>query len=485
MNENVSAAELILQRDPELFERYLLVALNNDSDLWRDASRNLCVDFIGGKPHPVNDFCNAVYYSLFRAIQFHQKRLTDVKERFQPMPQSEMLSVLAILSQDPISPAVAPERIVETYQLWVSITNEIEPKVAKVTVKQAWKEWLAKKKIQRQMRNVVVMDGEGYKQALDNMRKVSVDIESSDDDLFTFNEVLDQEEEEIERMPLSDKTFRKLNEVLGGGFGRTEHTLFIAPSGAGKTVIACQLAVDLAIQGRGVLLITTEQAPQELIPRMISCASRYPGVAKENGIPFSKIKDHYSPKTFKDILPPNQYEFAREFCKTLATGIVFSHWKTSRSVIDIQSDLARANKKLEKIGKVVDVVILDWIGKALAEETTDQGRLRLLYQNAATAMKDLALSHNIATISLAQAKADSVGKMQIDNSCIAECHSLHNEATVAIGISAMKAKDSSEAEHSSETYAEYQCFYCFKSRKSTAQRFMMRRNFRFQRFDSV
>ena len=485
MSADVSVAELILQRDPELFEKYLLVALNNDADLWRDASRNLCVDFIGGKERSVNDFCNTAYYSLYKAMQFHQKRLTDAKEKFHPIPQMEMLSALAILAQDPINPVVAPERIAETYQLWSDIIQEVDAATAKATIKNSWKEWLAKKKIQRQMRNVVVMDGEGYKDALEAMRKISTDIESSDDDLFTFDEVLQQETEEIERMPLSEKPFKKLNEVLGGGFGRTEHTLFIAPSGAGKTVIACQLAVDLALQGRGVLLITTEQAPQELIPRMISCASKYPGVAREDAILFAKIKDHYSPKTLKDVLPANQYKFAKDFCNTIATNIVFAHWKTSRTVIDIQTDLVRANKKMEKSGRTIDVVILDWIGKALAEDTIDQGKLRLLYQNAATAMKDLAISHNIATISLAQATADSVGKMQIDNSCIAECHSLHNEATVAIGISAMKAKDSAEAEHSSETYAEHQCFYCFKSRKSTAQRFLMRRNFKFQRFDSA
>jgi hypothetical protein len=100
-------------------------------------------------------------------------------------------------------------------------------------------------------------------------------------------------------------------------------------------------------------------------------------------------------------------------------------------------------------------------------------------------MKDLAINNNIATISMAQAQAAAANKLHLDNDCIAECKSLHNEATVAIGISAVKAKDSTEADGSSSTYAQNQCFYCFKSRKSEAQAFMMRRNFGYQRFDKI
>lgn len=484
MKGSESTAEIILQRNPELFERYLLIALNSNSRIWHEASRHLCIDRRSGHERFINDFDSTLHYILYRAIVFNRQRMSEGGGRFRAVPDMEMLNALLVLSQDPVHPVIAPEKIAEVHAAWLDIRKSVDKDLAVSTVTAVWKTWLTNKKAKQHLKTVVVLDGEGFEDAVSAMKQVSAEINSTEDDVISFEDVLNLEEVEIERMPLSDNPFKKLNEVLGGGFGRTEHTLFVAPSGAGKTVIACQLATDLTLSGYTVLLITTEQSPQELMPRMLSCASYYPGTTREQRIPFAKVKDCLNKNALQDVLTRSQWEFAVNFFKTIGPRMQFSHWTTSKSVAAIQDRLDIINRNLEESNKKkIDVVILDWIGKALAEDTTDQGKLRLLYQSAATAMKDLAVNNNIATISLAQAKADAVGKAHIDNSCIAECHSLHNEATVAIGISAMKAKDTTDSGGSSDSYAENQCFYCFKARKSSAQQFMMRRNFAFQRFD--
>lgn len=483
MNTEVPTAEVILQRDPELFECYALVALNHSDQLWYDISPYLCVEKTNTREFFVNDFSNAAYYALYRALKFGRERLAESGSSFVVIPDSEILNALAILAQDPISPVLAPEKIIEFYQVWISINNKVDREFAILTIKSAWKVWLSRKKTQRALARVHALDGEGLDKALATVQKVNSDISSTGDSIVSISDLVGYEQPVIERLPLSDNPFKHLNEVLGGGFGRTEHSLFVAPSGGGKTVLACQLAADLAMNGRRVLLISTEQSATELLPRFISCISGAQAVAKKERIPFKQIKDNCNLKVLGDILSAAQYKTAMEILENLNGKLFIENWRPGRSVYDIQSSLDRVNRQLKS--DKIDVVILDWIGKALAEQTVEQGKLRLLYSDAASAMKDLAIRNNIATISMAQATADSVGKAHIDNSCIAECHSLHNEATVAVGISAMKAKDASDADSTSSSYALHQCFYCFKARKSEAQKFMMRRNFGYQRFDNA
>ena len=482
MNSEATKAEMLLQLEPELFEQYMLVALNEDDRLWYAASQTLCLDKKYNRH--VNDFSNVAHYAIYRAIKLGREKLTEAGETFHSIPDGEIWVGLSMLSMDAINPIIAPEKVVDVYTQWITIKSKIKPVFAVATVKDIWRSWLGTRQTARILNRVKNMDGEGMEEALTAIRQVQSDLDGTEDRIVSISDMFEEEQPEVERFRLSDNPFKQLNEVLGGGFGRTEHSLFIAPSGGGKTVIACQLAVDLAMNGYRVLLISTEQAAHELMPRFISCASGSPNIVKKARIPFKLIKDGCNRQTFTTVFSNEQRTVANQIIKQLDKKLFVDHWKGGKSVHNIQSSLDRVNRELGEDGKI-DVVILDWIGRVLAEETTDNGKLRLLYQSAATAMKDLAINNNIATISMAQAQAAAANKLHLDNDCIAECKSLHNEATVAIGISAVKAKDSTEADGSSSTYAQNQCFYCFKSRKSEAQAFMMRRNFGYQRFDKI
>lgn len=309
------------------------------------------------------------------------------------------------------------------------------------------------------------------------------------DDVFV--EVNQDEDDEVvvERIPSHDTALANLEKCLGGGFGKKEHVIFAAPSGQGKTTLACQIAGSLAAAGYQVLYISTEQPGSELKPRLISAMS-YP-MGSQMHIPFSEVKDGgYMSKwqektTSEQINDGNKRKLqAREIIlRKLEGKLHFVNWLGSgHSVAELGALVKEANRRF---GKPMDCVILDWIGGALDGNVTDPGVKRQLYILAAKAMKDLAYKYNVAAVSFAQTTADAVDKQKVSERHLGECKAIHHEAVAAFGISALHAKSNNPDDADGESaYAKDQYFYAFKSRKAQGVLFKVRRNFGFQRFDN-
>jgi len=262
-----------------------------------------------------------------------------------------------------------------------------------------------------------------------------------------------------------------LTTAMGGGFTKKEHTMFIAPTGGGKTVMACGIAVGLALQKQRTLLVTTEQGDDELEPRIISANC---------DVPFERIKDGVDLDT--DI-PSHAWDKYQDLKKDLNGYFWYENWNEDRS-LSVMHDLKNLVTEHKRIYGGLDVVVLDWIGGALGSMSPDKADfIRMLYQMTADYMDTLAKEEDLITVSFAQANImQSKNKKCVDHTMLAECKSMGRNANFVFGISALENDSDGETR---ATYRDEQWCHCSKGRKSNAEGFKLLREFHFQRFANI
>lgn len=468
-----SPKETFWKESPELFERYVLVAVNTDKKLWYSISKHLCVHKNG---FWVNEFASTPLYVLYRAL-YYWRELTSGSD-FTPISEGGLISALFSLTKDD-RPILSIDKVEEIVLLHRELMESIYPDEARVIVKDSWREWLTKKKtsgiITDWRRSGADDPNEIIEGAADIKSAISAD-EGDEAVSFSMEQLAACSDKIIERMPLSSD-FKTINGCLGGGLGKGEHVLVVAPTGGGKTIFACQLAADLALAQRGVVLITTEQHPRELYPRFISNLTYKLGAPVSHEI----IKDGITEKA-KSMMNSAQMEACQQAIKAIP-GLEIGNWTRGQSVQDIPAYLNSVEPKLAERGFTLDVVILDWIGGALTESVADPQRKRLLMLNAADFMKKLALERSVAVVSLAQTSVKGIDVHKVTEQHLGECKTMHLQATAAFGISAVRVNTDETDE--SDAYEIRQHCFCFKSRKGKGKYFPIKRNFDYQRFEDL
>lgn len=486
----MSAGSVLRNTNIEKYEQYVLVALNKNYKLWETISGVLCYD--ANKHKYINEFNDTFHYIIFRAMLLWRNETKADKDSFAPISSLNLsVSILLLSKKEPA--LVDTDRIEDIKKLWDEINSSITEKEASSIVRDDWTLWLSSLRSLAAVINIKRTDGLAAEQVLtDLIRQRQALTEAADDDGFdTVEEVADKSPEApIERFSLSPTTWSTLNHALGGGFGRGEHTIIISPSGGGKTVMACQIAAELAYSDRNVLFVSTEEPLSKLLPRFVTMMS-FLRPNPEERIPYDQIR--YK-SNFKDYLPEDKYKVAKEICSQLNKHFLFKDWTGSKSenkvganfkqyrIEDLDIDVKKAIEYFSAKGQSLDMVIFDWLGATLSQNVSDSSQLRLIYNNAASFMRDLAVKYNIATISLAQTSADAAKKTYIDNTCIAESKNLHLLAHAALGISHIANNNVRDGEVGS-SFKERQCFNLFKSRGGQAQTFWMKENFGYQRYD--
>lgn len=483
--QTAGLAEKIMQEDPEAYEQYLLVALNHDQELWTRVSAHLCIDASSKYKPNINDFSSVVHYGLYLALKQWREKMATGGCDFQPANDGAIGTTLYIMSQEPRA-VLHEDQMFEYVDLWNTIMAKIDKDDALATVRNTWRNWLTNKKAEQIARNS--LRGNNTAELLLGFQQQAnaIQAEAEHNDFDTIEAILNAPDvKPVERFPMSPATWSLLNESLGGGFGRGEHTLIVAPTGGGKTVIACQIAAEMAYADRNVLFVSTEETLERVLPRFASLLSYHDRVK----IPYQTVK--YKPN-FKDYLPPAQLEAVLANLRRVTSHMLYSNWTGNASngstrsytIDELDGEVERAIKRFAREGKRLDMVILDWLGATLGELANGKLELREVYQMAATRMKDIAVKYDIATISLAQTSADGAKKVLINQDCIAENKSLHREAHAAIGISHIANKAGSTGDVQT-TYQEEQCMNVFKSRGGVPKSFWIRENFDFMRFDRL
>jgi hypothetical protein len=260
-------------------------------------------------------------------------------------------------------------------------------------------------------------------------------------------------------------------DAVTGGFGFGDLVLVIGVTGVGKTVLACQLATTFALGGHPGMLVTTEQAQEELEPRIYSNFC---------DIPFDRIKDGVD----FEKLSTDQQTAIEGLEARLKGKLEIADWGRERSK-SIEHDLqAELRGYLAQHGAPPQWLILDWIGGALGDIARNElSETRQRYENAAVNLARIAQKENIVLIAFTQASVDAAkNNPRIDVSCAAECKTMESSAITVIGISGLE-EDLELVEGGALPYRARQYLWVSKSDRGTGLIAVARR-FENQRFES-
>ena len=275
-------------------------------------------------------------------------------------------------------------------------------------------------------------------------------------------------------LPVIVSSLSSLNSAIGGGFRKGESTLVAAMTGGGKTVLATQLAFDFAFSDTNVLLVTTEQRPNELTPRILSNYLR---------IPFSEFQMPGEGTVLpKHIMrTPRYMENIAKMTSIMNKNLRFLDWsdgegKSVEEHLDADLD-AIVNDPEDPFA--VDVVIFDWIGGALSKSTSRE--IREIYLRASTHLHELAKRRDVCVVMFAQLnKSQAERKLTCISSMLAECKSMPDQATNAIYISSVRPAPG-EGDFG-DSYSDIQQFTVDKARKGPGGWFKVKREFKYQKF---
>lgn len=486
MQTNTEKITEYYKSDPEGYEKMLLAGVLRVESVWVRMKAWLCHETAGGSSY-VNDFTNNLHYVFYLLLQ-EARVLSDGAECAEgefAVPSLDMMHLAMKTKEDDKGfirqLSALPDDCIDT--LYSELTSKYSDDELKKTVLPTCLAWLQRRKLETGVTKISLDDSSGSPSAQLNRLQGQLDAIGSADDEDEFHTIGDNGNVQIvERMPVG-APFLKFDISLGGGLGKKEHIIVCAPTGQGKTIFACQLAATAAAKLKQVLFISTEQDHVETEPRFISCCSKWDGLAP---IKYELIKDGVDDAldTSKKLTDA-QRETVVKIRGRLAPYLHMVNWQGGeKTVYDIPMLVRRAKNRFGNI----DIVILDWIGAALEDSSNRNKEKRELYQEAAVVMKNVAFNENVATVSMAQTTRDSIGVKMINESHLAECKSLHWQATAAYGISALRKRltdadlDNSDGQAVFETR---QYMHAFKSRKSRGIVFPIERDFDYQRFSQL
>ena len=451
--------------EPEIYEQHLLSAIDKSQIMWTMVSPLLCIRT--GTEYHRNDFEFPLHYAIYRAMKNWKQLRSDQDLSIEtPLSDNGIRTQLILLSKEP-RPCIDEDNVDEAVEIYKKIRDEITEVDAITVVADSWKRWLKMRQLQNDANDIrrgIISDPDEFiSQISASQQRISAAGTDSEFKEFSMDFIYGNTLN-IERFTLG-KEFSQLNSILGG-FGRQEHVIFCAPTGGGKTVMACQIAADIASSKKQVLYISTEQPDRELYPRVISALT---------GIDFSVIKDGGD---LRKVLNPVQLKAVEGVIERMQPYLHFVNWiGTGKNVKeDLESTVRR---HIEQYG-CVDLLVFDWYGSALGD-SVDPATRRQMYMDAAWKIKQMAVAYNMACVSFAMAGAAANNKARITEEHLAECKMIHQNADAAFGISALRGSDDNSSGAQS-SYSDKQYINCFKARKGRGLFFEVKREFKYQRF---
>lgn len=241
--------------------------------------------------------------------------------------------------------------------------------------------------------------------------------------------------------------------------------------GGGKTNLACQTMGNSAVAGRKVLYVTTEVKAATLLMR--ACASVTSiSLSTLRGMTGS-LGDHPQAKAFSTWLINGPGRNVTVFDYREIQGVDY------REKLDRMLDVFQ-----RKHGAIPDLVIWDWIGKALDTGFETPWQKREAYNGVAGLMVSLADQLDGVTLTLAQAAKETKNRAHYAQSDTQDSKSLADGMEGALGItSLMDMAEGSTDDH--EVHKEQQYLCVCKCREEQALRLRVLRNFQYSRFESA
>lgn len=213
-----------------------------------------------------------------------------------------------------------------------------------------------------------------------------------------------------------------------------------ALTGCGKTILANQFLWDFARGGAKVVLVTTEQTPAVLIPRVISNTTSTPfsDFVKSSAINLSDIEKTTTIPNIPAYMwtDPNKAARMQVVEQVLIDNVKFVDW-TGSNKHSITEHLACEIDALRTTGWIPDVIIFDWLGGAL-EGTDTPDKLRLIFKQGADFFATYCQTNNYLGIMFQQlAQGLALNKKIVHVNMLAEAKNTVEKFDGFLGISGM------------------------------------------------
>jgi hypothetical protein len=337
-------------------------------------------------------------------------------------------------------------------------------------VEGAWPIWLLNQKCSNMLaRSMRGRDDGDVAERMNEFRQALAQGAATKVVLKGFRESLFRVEEDVPRIKTG---LLPLDMATGGGVAFKESTLVIAAPGTGKTIMACQFGSTMALSGTRTLLISTEETPEQLTPRIVS---------HHCNIPISIIKDGVK----EELLQQAQLERFQDLQGRLPDDVFrIVHWDDRNKDIEGHFE-ALYDQACEEMGGPPQAVLLDWLGGALGKnESNDPKVYRAILKRGANAMAALAKRFDLHTFTFAQANLQQcVNKVRVDATVLSENKTLHEDMTNCWGITALLDKDAMvDSGEESAMFSLDQYISVSKSRRGVDRKIPVKREFLFQRF---
>jgi hypothetical protein len=462
--------EKMIQNDATWFEELVLARLTADSGFVTRYANVLChTTGPDGKPEPCMDFTTPQLQGLFLAVQLY----LGITQGLPAAGLSSDMMTRCVQSIAEQGRYVMAGDVAEIMILFDAVRRK-EWRPATVVIDEHVGFWLNMQRyrhITAQAKQQQTRPDEVVGRLVAESRRIQT---QKDEGFYRGGHGLSTH---VERAPVICTRIASLDKACGGGLEKKQSTLVIAASGVGKTVLAMQLACNLAIHGgRKGMVISTEEDHRALEKRLVSNYCQ---------VPYSTVLDIPSSPDGGFMwrrLPDHTHEGYHKLMELMYKNLVFFDWPKGqgRDITNgLQDDYARAADMLGGM----EWCELDWIGSAIAENETDPGKLTLRYQNAADTFVTQNDLYDVAGVAFAQAHPDRGYKTsRVGQSCLSTCKSMGRKMVNIWGLSGLRDTDDNTGEGARPTYQEKQFIYVDKARFGEGGLIPLRRQTAFQRF---
>ncbi len=240
--------------------------------------------------------------------------------------------------------------------------------------------------------------------------------------------------------------------------------LFFGPSGAGKTMLACQAAGYTASAGKLVAYVTAQSKESIFI-----CLRAYSAVSS---VPYEQVKAVMGSGGNHPLAPA-----LAEWHQNHGKNLDIIEWDKTAGLGFKEQYKRILDSFRTKHGKVPDLTVLDQLCGVLRARFDDHIQKKDTCNEVATIVANTAAELDNVAILVAQANNRCAGKADLTENDTADSRSLCESMTGVLGITRLPESDTAQA----EVYSKNQYLVVCKCREE-ALRIMVKREFDRARF---
>jgi hypothetical protein len=282
----------------------------------------------------------------------------------------------------------------------------------------------------------------------------------------------------------------RLNMLLGGGFWHQEALVVGAISGGGKTILAMQWALDGIMNNHKTVVVTTEQAPHQLIYRLLAnhlnldfgkFTERLSVNEREKMPTISGVRLPYLPAI---CVSSGYWDALNDLALKCQDNLLFIDWTGSNKSFEHDFDMEIEDLQIKHPDFNPELVIADWVGGGVQLESSDGNNLRHYYRAAGESIVKHMKRSNRAGVMFAQLNKSLVRPMQnfVTMDMLAECKSIVDKASGFLGVTAMRDSGRGDESENPQRLRTFQFLCADKSRYGPGGKVKVSVEFQYQRF---